>query len=275
MHYTTLEQIAEVILYPAGESHLRLRSNPAVDLGTIDTVEAAASSFEDLGQIITADRILRRLGHSVEWFLPYFPFARHDRRNDKFDGFELGIAIDMVTELDLVIADPHSDVAGQLRHFDQRSVVDCFRRAGLFDNDPVVVIPDAGAAKKTYSWLAGQPVVQASKHRDPASGELSGFDVHADNLDGRPCIIVDDICDGGGTFLGLAKKLQIANAGTLTLAVTHGVFSKGAERLAEAFSTIACLSPTVVAGGSALEATPIDGVATIPFHDLYMKGSIT
>ncbi len=265
--YSSFERVAEHLRYPAGESHTRLREDARIGLQQLETVEAKVHSFEDLAHVIVADRILRRLGHKVEWFLPYFPFARHDRRNDDIDGFELGLALEMVRELNIVIADPHSDVAGQLRHFDQASVVDCFVRAGLFDHDPIVIIPDAGATKKAYSWVNGRPVVQALKHRDPATGELSGFVVPVDDLQGRPCIIVDDICDGGGTFLGLAEQLRAASAGPLTLAVTHGLFTKGTSLLAEAFSTIASLAPT--------GADCIDHVTTIPFQDLYTKGSIT
>ena len=140
----------------------------------------------------------------------------------------------------------------------------------MFDSDPVVVIPDAGATKKAYTWLDGRRVVQASKRRDPATGKLSGFSVpdvdsEGNSIAGRPCIIVDDICDGGGTFLGLAAELQAAGAGPLTLAVTHGLFTKGTEVLTESFSTIACLAPT--------DAPETPGVITIPFEDLYTKGT--
>lgn len=56
----------------------------------------------------------------------------------------------------------------------------------------------------------------------------------ADDLDGRQyfergrtiALIVDDICDGGGTFVGLAKELRAAGATRVYLYVTHGIFSK-------------------------------------------------
>jgi len=51
-------------------------------------------------------------------------------------------------------------------------------------------------------------------------------------------LIVDDICDGGGTFLGLAKELKSKNAGKLYLAISHGIFSKGFESLAKDFQKI-------------------------------------
>ena len=263
--YATLDEVFERFHYPAGESHIRLQLD--IDISELAVIEATARNFADIAQIVTADRILKRNDVSVRWFLPYFPFARHDRRNDAGDGFELQLAIEMVAELDVVIADPHSEVAGQLLHIDQADAVATFRDAGIFDDDPIVVIPDAGAAKKAYDWIDGATVVQASKRRDPRTGQLSGFAIPEQDLGGRPCIIVDDICDGGGTFLGLAAVLQKANAGPLTLAVTHGLFTKGLDALGEAFDTIVSFHPTGTTGPA--------GTKTIPFIDLYAKGNIT
>lgn len=260
--YATFDQIFESFRYPAGESHVRVRDN--IDIAALQTIEATTTNFNDLGQVITANRIIEFNGGAVQWYLPYFPFARHDRRNDAVDGFELQVAMQMVAELDVVIADPHSDVSGQLRHFPQQQVVALFEEAGVFDNDPIVVIPDAGAAKKAHTWAAGRTNVQALKHRDPTTGKLSGFQVVTDDLDGRPCIIVDDICDGGGTFLGLAAELKAKNAGPLTLAVTHGLFTKGLEALNEAFDTIICCHPT---GSQAPTANAIE------FKELFTKGT--
>ena len=263
--YLSFEDVFDITNYPAGERHVRVRDD--VNPTSITTIEATVHNFDDLALVVTADRILRRAGLSAEWFLPYFPFARHDRRIDGNDGFELELALEIIREVNVVIADPHSEVTAQLRHFSQADVVDRFVASGLFDNDPVVVIPDAGAAKKAYSWLNGRTVVQALKRRDVRTGALSGFEVLADDLGGRPCIIVDDICDGGGTFLGLASELRKANAGPLTLAVTHGLFTKGVDHLLDAFDTVACLAPSA--------DEPNARVRTIPFQDLYSKGAIT
>ncbi len=263
MAYATLDQVFERFSYPAGESHIRLREG--VDLSQLDTIEADARGFADLCQIVTADRILRRGGTSVRWFIPYFPFARHDRRNDAGDGFELQLALEIVAEIDLVVADPHSEVTAQLQHFSQVDSVAAWRRAGVFDADPIVVIPDAGAAKKAYDWLAGADVIQAQKHRDPLTGKLSGFSLPVNDLEGRPCIIVDDICDAGGTFLGLAEQLRNANAGTLSLAVTHGLFTKGTKTLLSSFDTLHSFHLH--------DGEPMQGVQSVPYSDIYNNGT--
>lgn len=270
MPYRTFDAVFERFRYPAGESHLRLR--PEIDLAALDVIEAAAWGFDDLGQILTADRILRHNGVVATWFLPYFPFARHDRRNDARDGLELRLALEWVEPLQLVIADPHSDVAGLLPHIPQRDVVERFDAAGAFDGDPIVVVPDAGAAKKVESWAGARPRVQALKRRDPNTGRLSGFQILADDLQGRPVLIVDDLCDAGGTFLGLAQALAHKNAGPARLAITHGLFTKGTRALGEAFERIY----TFAAPGTAHVPGPkpdADGVVRLPFATLFQKGT--
>lgn len=260
--YMTFSTMFECRRYPAGESHIAL-TLPTQHVERI-TIEAAIVDFEGLGNMLTADQILRRNGIVAQWFVPYFPFARHDRRNHAGDGFELGVALAMVSHLDIVIADPHSDVAGQLPHIPQSASVECFRDAGFLPDDAVTVVPDAGATKKAHDWASGR-IVQALKHRDTTTGRLSDFEVLADDLHGAPCLIVDDICDGGGTFLGLAAELATKNAGPLTLAVTHGVFTKGTVALTQAFDHIATFG---FDGGSRMP-----GVDYLPFTTLYNKGA--
>src|SRR5690606_20401798 len=117
----------------------------------------------------------------------------------------------------------------------------------ISDNDgrynPIIISPDAGSNKKIkdlakyiHELDGGDTgnvitVVKCDKSRDVSTGNISGFEVYSDDLQGRDCIIVDDICDGGGTFIGLAQELEKKNAGSLYLIVTHGIFSKGLKEL--------------------------------------------
>ncbi len=56
-----------------------------------------------------------------------------------------------------------------------------------------------------------------------------GTHVHATDLSGLTAVITDDICDGGATFIGIAKELRRLNCHKVVLYVTHGIFSKGTE----------------------------------------------
>ena len=81
-------------------------------------------------------------------------------------------------------------------------------------------------------------VLECGKRRNVTTGELSGFTVPIEDLKNRPCLIVDDICDGGGTFLGLGSELKKKNAGELFLAVSHGIFSKGFDQLSDIYTQL-------------------------------------
>ena len=95
--------------------------------------------------------------------------------------------------------------------------------------DAVVVAPDLGATDRVREAVRERfIVVQGLKHRDPATGQLSAFSVREPNLvKDKLALIIDDCCDGGGTFTGLSVKLHEAGARAVDLAVTHGIFSKG------------------------------------------------
>ncbi len=220
-------------------------------------------SFNDLGFLLVATDALRRIGiKKISLLLPYFPAARQDRVLVNGEALTVKIYSDIINNANyeqVFILDPHSEVTPALLHrvkvFDNHQLI---KQAVAKETDYCLIAPDGGALKKVYklaqflgaidmpnledlAYLKPQPsVIECSKIRDVKTGKLSGFKVFADDLQGKTCVLVDDICDGGGTFLGLAKKLKAKNAGKLILVVTHGIFSKGLEDLATVFDKIYC-----------------------------------
>lgn len=260
-NYLQLSDICTRRRYPAGESHIELAEQALC--GPAVVIEAHCRNFEDLCELLTVQRIFDRRRISVRWLVPYFPFARHDRRNHAWDGCELEVALDLVRGLDITIIDPHSDVSARLRHIPQAQVVAHFQREKrIIAPADLTVIPDLGATKKAKSWNQGFASVQAFKTRDPGSGKLSGFGLSAGPLEGQACTIVDDICDGGGTFIGLAQLLKAKGAGPLSLLVSHGLFSKGTQALFAHYDRIYCLGEC-----------SCPRVETLTFQSIYEQGS--
>ena len=155
----------------------------------------------------------------------------------------------------VTIYDPHSDVVTALldnvkvasnREFVRKAILEITAVDGnninMWGKDNLVLVsPDAGANKKIISLAQSldiQNIVKCDKTRDVKTGKLTGFRVYEEDLLGMDCLIVDDICDGGGTFIGLARELKKKNAGKLYLAVSHGIFSKGFDELDEVFDAI-------------------------------------
>jgi ribose-phosphate pyrophosphokinase len=230
--------------FNGGEPHFKIKT--AVLPTDIITITTRICAFNDLGFLLLANDALRRMGvRKIHLFLPYFPAARQDRVMVKGEPLTVKIYANLINNCQfetVTIVDPHSEVTAAV--LDNVRVIDnhlfvkkCLEEIGNYQ----LISPDGGALKKVYKlalFLGGKEVIECSKRRDVNTGNLTDFAVYADDLQGKTCVIVDDICDGGGTFLGLAAELKKKNAGELILVVTHGLFSKGLEELGKYFSKI-------------------------------------
>lgn len=232
----------EPFQFPGGEQHLRLPENFA------ETATGAVLYGADPADIINlglwADMVKSR-GERAIAYIPYFPAARADRGvpfgakvyANIINGFELD---------EVVIFDPHSPVIESL--INNVRVVDSTRavrnavagRAGhAGDRGYVgVIAPDKGAVARAerVAHALHLPVYKATKHRVEATGKLSDFQVEELPAEGR-LLVVDDICDGGGTFCGLAEAAGIGRD-RLSLWVSHGIFSGKANQLRYYYSTV-------------------------------------
>lgn len=236
----------ESFRFPAGDHHVKVvnENDGKGHLTEIATVKGADAN--DLAQLgMWADAAKQR-GATTIAVIPYLPGARQDRGLPFGARVYAGILNSF--ELDQVIAfDPHSPVieglVNNLTVVDSASVV---RRwvVGRADRDSVaqrytgIIAPDAGGVKRASAAakLTHLPVYLAQKHRDEATGKLSGFSCEDLPADGK-FLVVDDICDGGGTFMGLAKATGLRRD-QLGLFVSHGVFSGRAAQLTEHFEDI-------------------------------------
>lgn len=108
-----------------------------------------------------------------------------------------------------------------------------------------IISPDAGAEKRAsgFAKKLTLPVLHGWKSRDVATGVLKGFGVEPLEAGGH-YLIVDDICDGGGTFLGLEEVISTMGC-TADLYVTHGIFSQGTEKLLDKFKNVYCTDSTL------------------------------
>lgn len=231
-------------IFSGGEPHIKIK--PDFDVSETVTITHRINSFNDFGLLLLAVDALKRMEVKlINVFIPYFPGARQDRVMIAGEPLSVKVYADILNGLKLnkiTVFDAHSEVTPAL--LDNCEVIsnyafiaEVLKKIG---NDVKLISPDGGALKKIYKvseYLGGIDVVECSKSRDVKTGKLSGFKVYDDNLQGIDCLIVDDICDGGGTFIGLAEELKNKNAGKLYLAVSHGIFNKGFEAM-KAFERI-------------------------------------
>lgn len=232
-------------LFAGGEPHIKISNN--FNVATPVTITQRINSFNDLGMVCITVDALRRMGvKEIELFIPYFPAARQDRVMIPGEPLSVKVYADIINAMALAsvtVFDPHSEVTPALLNncvtvSNHEFIKQVIANIGT---DVKLISPDGGALKKIYKvseFLGGAEVVECSKSRNVKTGKLSGFKVYAEDLAGADCLIVDDICDGGGTFIGLAEALKAKNAGKLYLAISHGIFSKGFSELGRYFEQI-------------------------------------
>ncbi|RLM07798.1 ribose-phosphate pyrophosphokinase [Gibbsiella quercinecans] len=231
--------------FPDGAVYARFHQ-PAITTATQMRIRATAMrSMDDfmlLAQLVDAVRHRFLIKESL-LELPYLPYARQDRHMGDGDSFALQVFGQLLNTLAfdrVTVLDPHSDVAAaavnRLHAITQQQCMQhSARLAGLLAQQRLMLIaPDAGALKKIHAVAAHFSLAEygtMTKHRDVLTGELTGFELLTGDVQGKDVLIVDDLCDAGGTFIGAAQVLRQAGARAVSLYVTHGVFSQGTARL--------------------------------------------
>lgn len=221
-------------------------------------IKTRLCSFEDLELLICATQSLRTLFvKDISVYITYFLGARSDRKfEDGSCNYLKNVICPIINSQHydaVAVVDPHSDVLEAcLNNFVKissknyaKQFVDALYPKGK-ERNFVIVSPDAGALKKVYDIASELDytgnVVVASKHRDIKTGKILSTNVPLEGVkDSSDFIIFDDICDGGRTFIEIAKQIRDQDFdGKIYLAVTHGIFSAGVSPLAEYFDGIVC-----------------------------------
>lgn len=227
------------------------------DLFHVDLL-ARINSGNDLLKLMTFANACKNKGMYLSITIPYFPGARQDRISNVGEPLTVKVYADLINSLNfekVTIVDPHSEVTpALLDKCDIHPVSEILKRIVVENNYSVIIVPDAGSAKKTYNYYFPDAefnkkltFVQCLKKRDTETGKLSGFRVVDEVPHGANILICDDIIDGAGTFVGLAEELcrkiqqESEELGwdvlpfKLGLYGTHGIFSKGVKHLLNDF----------------------------------------
>jgi ribose-phosphate pyrophosphokinase len=247
----------EVSTFKGGEVNVRL---PEAVVKNLFSLTFRGERVEITGHLTNSDLVmaffltidaLRRIAPvaKIHVFIPYLPYARQDRVCNVGEALSLSMFAQMLNAMQLEsvsLFDPHSDVSAAV--IDRSFVTTQKQMLGqvvehqilsLDTRDLMLVAPDAGAVKKikALSEALDIPYVTATKTRDPKTMEVSAARLDGD-VAGKNLIVVDDICDGGRTFIQLGKILRDEGCKELSLFVSHGIFSYGLEPVLDVFDRI-------------------------------------
>lgn len=185
--------------------------------------------------LIMTDALRRSSASRITAVIPYFGYARQDRRAKARTPITAKLVANMIAEagVDRVLTlDLH---AAQIQGFFDIPVDNLYAAPvfaldiehhfkGQMDN-LMVISPDVGgvARARELATRIGAPLAIVDKRREKA-GEVAGMTVIG-NVEGKTCIIVDDICDTAGTLCKAAETLIEQGAREVHSYITHGVLS--------------------------------------------------
>ena len=236
---TLLERDDPFFQFPDGQWHM--------DYSDFQGKEIAYITSTDANDYLKANLWNNCLSNAANLVVPYFPGARSDKGNPVSAAMYARLLPDYRK---LVVFDVHSDYTlkylkavtsdewGQnIVHVMPHEII----APHLADEDySGIIAPDKGSLDRAdlVARRLNIPVFHATKERDPNTGKLLKFDTSQLPTTGK-YLIVDDICDGGGTFLGLMKDWRnYGYTGEVHLYVSHGLFTKGLQDLSETFELI-------------------------------------
>ena len=241
-------------------------------------------------QLIMIDALKRGSAKRITAILPFYPYARQDKKHRGREPISARLIADLLTTAGadrIVSVDLHTDQIqgffdGPVDHMHAMPIlVDYIKSKYSLDN-LVVVSPDAGRVKTAEKWanmLGDAPMAFVHKTRDIDAANKVVSNRVVGEVDGKDCILLDDMIDTGGTIAGAVGVLKEAGAKSVVIACTHGVFSDPArERLndcgAEEIITTDTL-PQDTEGWNNLTVLSIAPLLAKTIHEIFENGSVT
>lgn len=195
-------------------------------------------------QLIMIDALKRGSAKRITAVLPFYPYARQDKKHRGREPISARLIADLLKTAGadrIITVDLHTDQIqgffdGPVDHMHALGQLAQYVRENYGTENICVVSPDAGRVKVAEKWadaLDGAPLAFVHKTRDPLVPNQVKSNRVVGDVNGRTCVLIDDMIDTGGTIAGAVEVLKNAGAGDVVIATTHGVFSHpAAERLA-------------------------------------------
>ncbi|MFI1911961.1 ribose-phosphate diphosphokinase [Nocardia sp. NPDC020380] len=194
--------------------------------------------------LIMIDALKRGSAKRITSVLPFYPYARQDKKHRGREPISARLIADLLKTAGadrIITIDLHTDQIqgffdGPVDHMHAQVQLAEHVRNNYDLSNITVVSPDAGRVKVAEKWansLADAPLAFIHKTRDPLVPNQTVANRVVGEVEGRTCVLIDDMIDTGGTIAGAVRVLKEAGANDVIIAATHGILSAPAsERLA-------------------------------------------
>ncbi|RSX58425.1 ribose-phosphate diphosphokinase [Bifidobacterium samirii] len=238
-------EVLETTAYDFANGEMYVRFTEPVRGADVFVLQSHAESINKwiMEQLLMIDALKRASARSITVVAPFLGYSRQDKKHLGrepitsrliFDLFRSAGADRMMT-VDLHAAQEQGFFDGPVDHLTATPVLLDYVRGTLPLENATVVSPDAGRIKVSERWaakLGNLPLAFIHKTRDTTRPNCATAHGIIGEVDGRDCIVVDDMIDTAGTICEAVRTLRNAGAASVTLVATHGLLSGPAiERL--------------------------------------------
>ncbi|GCE77822.1 ribose-phosphate diphosphokinase [Cellulomonas biazotea] len=196
-------------------------------------------------QLLMVDALKRASAKTITVVTPFYGYARQDKKHRGREPISARLLADLfktagadrLMSVDLHTAQIQGFFDGPVDHLWAMPTLIDYVRTRVDTSNVTVVSPDAGRIRVAEQWaakLGGGPLAFVHKTRDIRSPNKTVANRVVGEVEGRSCVLVDDLIDTGGTIAGAVRVVLEAGAKDVIVAATHGVLSHpAAERLQE------------------------------------------
>jgi len=184
--------------------------------------------------LILLECFRRASARRITCVIPYFGYARQDRKDDGRVPITAKLIADLLTKagadrvvsMDLHAAQIEGFFNIPVDHLNAGIVLDkYFKNLQIPEEELVIVSPDAGSAKRSlkHQHVLGGGLAIVDKRRSSATDTIQA-NITGDSVEGKTCILFDDMISTAGSICGAAKMVKDAGAAKVYIAATHAVF---------------------------------------------------
>ncbi|MBC3190039.1 ribose-phosphate diphosphokinase [Pseudonocardia sp. C8] len=256
-------------------------------------IQAHSAPINDaiMEQLIMVDALKRGSAKRITAVMPFWGYARQDKKHRGREPISARLVADMfktagadrILTVDLHTAQIQGFFDGPVDHLFALPVLAQYIKDSRPDENFAVVSPDSGRVRLAERWadtLGGTPLAFIHKTRDPHKPNEAVANRVVGDIEGRCCVVIDDMIDTGGTVAKAVDVLLKEGAAKVIVAATHGVLSGPAtERLStcgadEVVFTDSLPIPTEKRFGK-MTVLPIAPLLAEAIHQVFEDGSVT
>ena len=242
-------------------------------------------------QLIMIDSLKRASAKRITVVSPFYPYARQDKKHRGREPISARLVSDLyktagadrLMSVDLHTAQIQGFFDGPVDHLMAIPLLADSVRTRVDLNKVTVVSPDTGRVRVAEQWaerLGGAPLAFVHKMRDVNVPNSAVSKTVVGQIEGRDCVLIDDMIDTGGTIAGAVTVLKNAGARSVIIAATHAVFSDpAAQRLAESGAREVVVTNTLpLPPEKRFEQLTVLSIAPLiarAIHEVFDDGSVT